>query len=110
MASDFSKVIAKIHKETEEALKEATGRMKVQYDKHKCLAKEYHARDLVWLDTMNLHLLHPKKKLDDKRVGPFKVLEKMGMSAYKLKLLPHWKIHPHFNKKLLTLLSRLQRV
>ncbi|SJL17381.1 uncharacterized protein ARMOST_20931 [Armillaria ostoyae] len=101
-ASDFSKAMAKIHKETKAALEVAANRMKAQYDKHKRPAKEYQPGDLVWLDTANLHLPHPKKKLDDKRVGPFKILEKTGASAYKLKLPPHWKIHPHFNEKLLT--------
>ncbi|SJK99375.1 uncharacterized protein ARMOST_02671 [Armillaria ostoyae] len=101
-ASDFSKEMAKIHKETETALKEAARRMKAQYDKHKHPSKDYHARDLVWLDTTNLHLPRPKKKLNDKCIGPFKILKKTGTSAYKLKLPPHWKIHPRFNKKLLT--------
>ncbi|SJL19064.1 uncharacterized protein ARMOST_22671 [Armillaria ostoyae] len=101
-ASDFSKAIAQIHKETETALDEAANRMKSQYDKHKHPAREYHAGDKVWLDATNLHLPRPKKKLDDKRVGPFLVLEKTGASAYKLKLPPHWKIHPRFNEKLLT--------
>ncbi|SJL11860.1 uncharacterized protein ARMOST_15271 [Armillaria ostoyae] len=75
--------MAKIHKETKTALEEAAGRMKKAYDKHKRSALTY------------------KKKLDDKQVGPFKIL-KTGTSAYKLKLLPHWRIHPCFNKKLLT--------
>ncbi|SJL00960.1 uncharacterized protein ARMOST_04273 [Armillaria ostoyae] len=101
-ASDFSKAIAQIHKETETALEQAADRMKAQYDKHKRPAKEYHAGDKVWLDATNLHLPRPKKKLDDKRVGPFLVLEKTGASAYKLKLPPHWKIHPRFNEKLLS--------
>ena len=56
---------------------------------------------LVWLDATNLHLPRPKKKLDDKRVGPFKILDKAGAAAYKLRLPPHWKIHSQFNKKLL---------
>ncbi|SJL18610.1 uncharacterized protein ARMOST_22207 [Armillaria ostoyae] len=101
-ASDFSKAIAQIHKETEAALDEAAGHMKAQYDKHKRPTREYHIGDKVWLDTTNLHLPRPKKKLDDKRVGPFLVLEKTGASAYKLKLPPHWKIHPRFNEKLLS--------
>ncbi|SJK97334.1 uncharacterized protein ARMOST_00586 [Armillaria ostoyae] len=100
--SDFSQEMTKIHKETEEALEKAAGRMKVQYDKHMCLPKDYHAGDLVRLDTTNLHLPRPKKKLDDKRVSLFKILEKTGASAYKLALPPHWKIHPRFNEKLLT--------
>ncbi|SJL11310.1 uncharacterized protein ARMOST_14713 [Armillaria ostoyae] len=101
-ASDFSKAMAQIHKETETALEEAAGQMKAQYDKHKRPAREYRTGDKVWLDATNLHLPRPKKKLDDKRVGPFLVLEKTGASAYKLKLPPHWKIHPRFNEKLLT--------
>ncbi|SJL15540.1 uncharacterized protein ARMOST_19041 [Armillaria ostoyae] len=80
--------MTQIHKETEAALEEAAGRMKRAYDKHKHDANEYHIGEL--------------KKLDDKRVGPFKILEKTGASAYKLKLPPHWKIHLCFNKKLLT--------
>ncbi len=56
----------------------------------------------MWLDATNLHLPRPKKKLDDKRVSPFTIIDKARATAYKLKLLPHWKIHPHFNEKLLT--------
>ncbi len=76
--------------------------MKAQYDKGKRTARNYQIGDCVWLDSTNLSLPRPKKKLDDKRIGPFKVLEKAGASAYKLKLPPHWKIHPRFNEKLLT--------
>ncbi|SJL18896.1 uncharacterized protein ARMOST_22498 [Armillaria ostoyae] len=94
--------MTKIHKEAETVLEEAAGRMKTQYDKHKCPSRDYHAGDLIWLDTTNLHLLRPKKKLDNKHIGPFKILEKTGASAYKLKLPSHWKIHPRFNKNLLT--------
>ncbi|SJL16258.1 uncharacterized protein ARMOST_19778 [Armillaria ostoyae] len=94
--------MATIHKETETALEEAAGKMKAQYNKHKRPSRNYQAGDRVWLDAANLHLPRPKKKLDDKRVGPFLILEKTGASAYKLKLPSHWKIHPRFNKKLLT--------
>ncbi len=91
-----------IHKETQKALDEAAGRMKAQYDKGKCTARNYQIGDCVWLDSTNLSLPRPKKKLDDKCVGPFKITEKAGASAYKLKLPPHWRIHPRFNEKLLT--------
>ncbi|SJL01350.1 uncharacterized protein ARMOST_04670 [Armillaria ostoyae] len=87
-AIEFSNTMAKIHKETK-----AARRMKKQYDKSRCNAKDYNIGDLVWLDATNLHLPRPKKKLDDKHVSPFKMLEKTGVSAYKLKLPPHWKIH-----------------
>lgn len=50
----------------------------------------------------NLHLSWPKKKLNDKWTGPFKIVTKKGASAYMLKLLPAWCIHPTFNEVLLT--------
>ncbi len=60
-----------IHKETEKALTEAAGRMKAQYDKGKQPARNLQIGDRVWLDSTNLSLPRPKKKLDNKRVGPF---------------------------------------
>ena len=42
------------------------------------------------------------KKLAEKRYGPFKILETVGSSAYKLKLPSTWKgVHPVFNEVLL---------
>ncbi len=101
-ASDFLTTMSEIHKQTKEALQKAAGNMKRQYDKRKTVSRDYQVGDKVWLDATNLHLPRPKKKLDDKRVGPFPVLEKVGAAAYKLKLPVHWKIHPRFNEKLLT--------
>ncbi len=66
------------------------------------MTRNYQIGDHVWLDSTNLSLPRPKKKLDNKHVRPFEILEKAGASAYKLKLLPHWRIHPHINEKLLT--------
>jgi hypothetical protein len=43
------------------------------------------------------------KKLDDKRYGPFNVIEKVGKASYKLKLPATWKkVYPVFNEVLLT--------
>ncbi len=101
-ASDFITKMTDIHRETREALQKAAGNMKRQYDKRKTASRDYGIGDKVWLDSTNLHLPRPKKKLDDKRVGPFTILEKAGAATYQLKLLVHWKIHPRFNEKLLT--------
>ncbi len=102
-AAEFTKTMSQIHKETHDALEKVADNMKTQYDKKKRNTRDYHVGDKVWLDATNLHLPRPKKKLDDKQVGPFKIIDKAGASTYKLKLPPHWKIHPCFNEKLLTL-------
>ncbi|SJL16280.1 uncharacterized protein ARMOST_19800 [Armillaria ostoyae] len=100
-SEEFKTTMKLIHNETKAALTKAAEQMKAQYDKKKKAALTYQPGDKVWLDTTNLHLARPKKKLDDKRVGPFTILEKRGLSAYKLKLPLTWKIYPVFNETLL---------
>ena len=92
----------KIHADAKQALEKAADQMKAQYDKKKRPAVEYQVGDKVWLDTTNLSLPRPKKKLADKRTGPFPIISKVGASAYKLKLPLNWRIHPVFNEALLT--------
>ena len=53
------------------------------------------------LDMSNFRTNRPSKKLDMRRQGPFKVLEIISRSAYKLKLPPSWKVHPVFHVSLL---------
>ncbi len=98
----FVSKMQEIHATAKKSLEKAVLQMKTQYDKSKRPAVKYKVGDKVWLNTMNLHLPRPKKKLDDKRTGPFEIKNKKGASTYTLKLPPNWKIHPTFNESLLT--------
>lgn len=98
----FVSKMQEIHATAKWSLEKATDQMKAQYDKKKCLAVKYQVGDKVWLDTTNLHLPRPKKKLADKRTGPFMIIAKKGASAYTLKLPANWHIHPTFNEAILT--------
>ena len=65
-------------------------------------AVEFKKGEKVWLDTTNINTSRPMKKLAEKRVGPFEILQKVGSSSYKLKLPSSWKIHPVFHSDLLS--------
>src|ERR1700726_469695 len=85
-----------------EAMEKAAVVMKKSDDVGKCPSHEYSKGDLVWLDTRNLKMDWPSKKLDNKCAGPFIIEEKVGPAGYHLKLPHAWHIHCIFNELLLT--------
>ena len=58
--------------------------------------------DKVWLEERNLKLCYPSKKLAPRREGPFEIIQVISPVAYKLRLLPTWKIHDVFHTSLLS--------
>jgi Chromo (CHRromatin Organisation MOdifier) domain len=76
--------------------------MKKHYDGHRREAPVFKVGDKVWLEAKNITTDRPTKKLDDRRLGPYEILEKVGASAYKLRLPETDKSHPVFNEALLT--------
>ena len=57
--------------------------------------------DKVWLETTNLHMNGPKK-LQMKCTGPFEGKEVISQTAFCLRILSQWKIHPFFHATLLS--------
>src|SRR5712672_3555612 len=54
---------------------------------------------MVWLDAWNLKTYRPSKKLDQKKLGPFRILEKIRQGSYRLQLPKSWnRVHPVFNE------------
>jgi len=92
-ANDMVERMKKVTEEMEAVLKAAARDMKRYYDaRHR--PPEFRVGDKVWLDTEDLTTERPSKKLDYKRLGPFKILQKVDNLAYKLKLPRLFKIHP----------------
>ena len=58
--------------------------------------------DKVLLESTNLKLPYPYRKMAPKREGPFTIAEVLGPVTFKLELPKKWKIHPVFHAALLT--------
>jgi hypothetical protein len=53
--------------------------------------------DFVFLSSKGLHIHSQKcKHFRDQRLGPFQVIEKVGLKSYRLKLPPRCRLHPVF--------------
>jgi hypothetical protein len=62
----------------------------------------YAVEDQVHFNTKNFRTKKPHKKLDNKFMWPFEVIEHIGKQTYKLQLTPMYKaLHPVFHISLL---------
>ena len=78
--------MSKVQKEVKASLKIAVKTIKQFYDWTKGESIQYKKGDKVWLEITNVTTKHPMKKLDNKHLGPFEILEKVEKLAYYLKL------------------------
>ena len=88
----------------EKRWRDAVDAQKKHYDR-KHLAREFRVDEKVMLRAKNIKQLRPSVKLADRYLGPFKVTEVIGAhkQAYRLALLPIYKIHDVFHVSLLEL-------
>ena len=99
--------LSKFLERTQEVWRQA----RVQMEKAVAIQKSYYDKkhrdiqfsvgDLVLLSTQNLRLKGIPHKLQRKFCGPYKILERIGTQAYRLKLPDSWRIHPVFHISLL---------
>ncbi|QRW12162.1 Retrotransposable element Tf2 protein [Ceratobasidium sp. AG-Ba] len=63
--------------------------------------REYKVGDKVWLVGQNIATRRPSKKLDNKKLGPFVISEKISSHAYRLELPKTMRTHNVFHINLL---------
>jgi hypothetical protein len=57
------------------SLTQAAKSMKDNYDQHRSPSQNLQIGEHVWLEATNIRMKRPVKKLDDKHLGPFLILE-----------------------------------
>ena len=78
--------MSKVQEEIEASLKIAIETIKQFYDRTKGESIQYKKSDKVWLETTNVTTKCPIKKLNNKCLRLFKILEKVRNSVYYFKL------------------------
>jgi hypothetical protein len=102
-ATQFAERMKRSWEDAQSALKFAADAMKQDYDKKRRLSQDFQVGEKVMIEATNITTTRPSKKLDEKRVGPFKIVKKVGASSFKLDIPPKWKtIHPVFNEAILS--------
>ena len=101
-ANERAAHIKKVQAELKLTLASAVRTYKEHADKKRRVGPTYQKGDLVMLDARNIRLKVPCRKLGPKRIGPYRILKKVGQAAYSLDLPATIPIYPVFHESLLT--------
>jgi hypothetical protein len=101
-AQEFADKMKKIRDEATAAMGKAQQKMTENYNRHRRPTSELHVGQKVWLEAKDVRTERPSKKLADKRLGPYEILEKVGEAAWKLKIPGREKRYPVYHEGLLT--------
>ena len=103
-AEDFTDRLKVVHEELALLLKAVQERYKSQFDTHTTPTLPFSVGDKVWFSRRNIKTKRPSRKLDVRRLGPFRILEavRSGNLAFRLELPASiGRIHPVFHASLL---------
>lgn len=100
-AEDWVQQVQQLHKNLVLEMTKAQERYKKFFDRKVQESPQFSPKDKVWLLPRNITTSRPSRKLDHRRLGPFKIMQKIGSSAYRLELPRAMKIHNVFHVSLL---------
>jgi len=100
-ADDLANYLKEIHEEAKAALTIANRSHSEYYNRKHRGAPQIEIGSKVYLDSTNISTSRPSKKLEHRRLGPYKVLKKIGKTSYHLELPKSMKVHPVFHTALL---------
>lgn len=101
-ADDMTDYLHGIHAQVKEAIEENNVKYKTQSDNHRCKVT-FEVGDLVWDVLTHDHFtVGEYNKLQERKVGPCEVMQKINDNAYRLRLPSHLKTSDVFNVKHLT--------
>ncbi|MBW0487783.1 hypothetical protein O181_027498 [Austropuccinia psidii MF-1] len=101
-AGKLSTKLQSVQKFVKEELESAIRRFKKYADRNREIPPDFQPGDKLWLASKNIKTTRATKKLSERWLGPFEVINKIGSHAYHLKFPQQWKsVHPVFHVSLL---------
>ncbi len=92
-AEEFTNNLSKLYKELKENLIKAIKKQEKYANQHRMEAPEFKKNDKVWINS-SLILRNKNKKLKPRKLGPYKILEKVSPVSYRVELPKNIRIHP----------------
>ena len=92
-AQEFTKDLSELFKELKENLKLASNKQEKFANQHRIKAPEFKVNDKVWVNS-SLIIRNKNKKLKPRKLGPYKILEKVSPVTYKIDFPKNIRIHP----------------
>lgn len=93
-AAKIAQDLKEIHDHLRTELVRAQDRYREAADRNRTPAPNLKEGDEVWLNAKNIVTRRPARKLDHRRLGPFRILKVISPWAYKLQLPASIRIHP----------------
>ncbi|MBW0561900.1 hypothetical protein O181_101615 [Austropuccinia psidii MF-1] len=102
LAGTLSTKIQSVQQDVKRELEASINRFKRFSDKSRATPPDFIPGHMVWLSSKNIKATRPTKKLSERWLGPFPILQKFSTHSYHLKLPSQWKsFHPVFDISLL---------
>jgi hypothetical protein len=93
---EFAVYIRTVLEKAKKNMEKASAEQK-KYADRKRRDVSYNVGDMVLLDSSKIRLKVKGGKFADQRIGPYKIVKRVGEVAYQLELPAHWKIHNTFH-------------
>jgi transposase InsO family protein len=100
-AENFIEQMRQLEEELKIAIENAQQQQQQFANLHRLAPPAFKVGDQVMLNAKNIKTTRPSKKLDFKKLGPFKIVRQINPVAFKLELPPSFDIHDVFHVSLL---------